>query len=451
MANDPRGLKAHPVYLSIGNISKGIRRRTNKHAMVVVGYMPVESFEDVKDDETRRQYRQELLHRSLEKIFEPLKKASADGMLAWCADGYLRHIYPVIAAWLADYPEQNAVACTIQSGCPKCTQKFHGRGQGGRSAPLRDQDATLKAFQQYQRTGCKAGLKRLGLRACVPFWADIPHVDIGTCLAPDLLHQLYKGMFERTRDWVEELLGTEEFNRRFKTMPQAQDLRHFKKGVTTVKTWAGRESRDMMRQFLPVVIDAQAPVEFVQLIRALLDFSYLAHGAQLTDVDLAEMDKALAAFHKAKRVLVKEEIVLGNYSFDYIAKLHMLGHYPNDIRELGTPDGYSTETPEHLHIVYVKMPYRASNRRDPLPQIVTHVQRLDAIRAQRTLIDEFYGERPERIEKTELYGDDEDETKGEAKTDNTRSNEDDKDDNEETVQVESDTLVGLETPEIYYP
>ncbi|KAG8762506.1 hypothetical protein FRC12_008982 [Ceratobasidium sp. 428] len=392
MANNPQGAKAHPVYLSIGNISKAARRRPTKRAMILVGYLPVDSFSGVTNVEDRKRYRAELFHRSMEKIFEPLKSASEDGFLAWCADGHLRHIYPVIAACVADWPQQNDIACTRQNGCPVCTQKWKGRGQR-RNLPPRDQYAIVTAFKKYRALKRPAVLKPLRLKRCVPFWLDIPHVDIGASLAPDLLHQLYKGMFEHAKDWIENYLGTAEFDRRFKTMPQAQDLRHFKNGVTSVKNWAGRESRDMMRQFLPVVLDAQAPIKLVQLIRALLDFSYLAHGEQLTEVELTEMDKALASFHEAKYILIRNELVKDNDSFDRIAKLHMLGHYTDSIRELGTPDGYSTELPEHLHIIYVKIPWRMSNRRNPLPQMVSYVRRLEAIQIHRTLVDEYYGER----------------------------------------------------------
>ncbi|KAG9120100.1 hypothetical protein FRC07_004554 [Ceratobasidium sp. 392] len=401
LTNNPRGPKGYPVYLSIGNISKSVRRRPTKRAMLIIGYLPVDSFGDVPSKKLRTRYRGELLHRSLAKIFEPLKTASSDGILAQCADGYIRHIYPIIGAWVADFPEQSDVACTNRGGCPKCKQKWRGRGQGGPKAPPRDHDANLKAFQIYQQNQKLRALTSRGLKPWPPFWADIPHANIGSGFTPDLLHQLYKGMFEHARDWVENMLGTNEFNRRFIAMPQAQDLRWFKKGVTKVKLWAGRESRDMMRQFLPVVIDAQVPRDFIQLMRALLDFSYLAHGAQLTDADLAEMDRALRLFHIAKRVLVKEKIVKGYGSFNQIVKLHMLGHYTDDIRELGTPDGYSTETPEHLHIIYIKVPWRASNRRDPIPQMVKHVQRLEALYIHRTLLDEYYGERPGADEEEE--------------------------------------------------
>ncbi|KAG9119492.1 hypothetical protein FRC07_005458 [Ceratobasidium sp. 392] len=369
--------------------------------MLLISYLPVDSFKDVPNKKLRTRYCGELLHCSLAHIFELLKTASSDGILARCADGYIRHIYPIIAAWVADWPEQNNIACTIRNGCPKCRQKWDGRGQGGPKAWRHDTNADLAALQAYQLDKQLQALTLRGLQPWPPFWANIPHANIGSGLMPDLLHQLYKGMFEHARDWVEEMLGTQEFNRRFKTMPQAHNLRWFKKGVTTVNNWAGRESRDMMCQFLPVVIDAQAPPEFIQLICALLDFSYLAHGAQLTNVDLAEMDTALAVFHKAKRMLIQEGIVKKRGSFNQIAKLHMLRHYTDDIRELGTPDGYSTETPEYLHIVYVKVPWHASNRRDPISQMVKYVWRLEALYIHRTVMDEFYSKDP-RADEEEL-------------------------------------------------
>ncbi|QRV96658.1 Zn-finger protein [Ceratobasidium sp. AG-Ba] len=203
-------------------------------------------------------------------------------------------------------------------------------------------------------------------------------------------------MYKHARNWVEDLLGTKEFNRRFMVMPGAQDLRHFKKGVTGVKVWTGRESRDMMRQFLPIIVDAKAPPDFVRLVRNLLDFSYIAHSARLSDVELTKMDEMLQAFHKAKSVLLDRRdkrlgIMKGDEGFDRIAKLHMLGHYTQDIRQFGTPDGYSTETPEHLHIMYVKIPWRMSNRRNPLPQMVGYTRRLEALEIQRAQIEECYG------------------------------------------------------------
>ncbi|KAG8690081.1 hypothetical protein FRC08_010677 [Ceratobasidium sp. 394] len=120
------GQQVYPVYLTLGNISKGIRRKASKCATVVIGYLPVDSFKNVASKTLRSQLQGELLHRSMEAILEPLKTASCKGVLMWCADSYLRRVYPILAAFVGDWPEQNDVSCTIQSGCPVCRQGFHG-------------------------------------------------------------------------------------------------------------------------------------------------------------------------------------------------------------------------------------------------------------------------------------------------------------------------------------
>ncbi|QRV96455.1 Zn-finger protein [Ceratobasidium sp. AG-Ba] len=275
-------------------------------------------------------------------------------------------------------------------------QNRDGRGQG-LHAPPRNQDKAQTTLQGFKLTNDLRVLQRLKLRPIAPFWDDIPHIDVGKALVPDLLHQLYNGMYEHARNWVEDLLGTKEFNQRFMVMLGAQDLQHFKKGVTGVKVWTGCELRDMMRQFLPVIVDAQAPPDLVRLVRSLLEFLYLVHSVRLSDFELTRMDGALQVFHKAKPVLLDKKdkhlgIVKGDEGFDRIAKLHMLSHYTKDICQFGTPNGYSTETPEHLHIMYMKIPWRMPNRCHLLPQMVGYSRRLEALKIQQAYIKECYGE-----------------------------------------------------------
>ncbi|KAG8700490.1 hypothetical protein FRC08_004668 [Ceratobasidium sp. 394] len=429
------GQQAYPVYLTIGNISKGIRRKASKRATVILGYLPVDNFKHVENKALRKRLCADLLHRSMEKIFEPLKTASRDGVPMWCADGRLRRVYPVLAAYVADWPEQNDVSGTIQSGCPACGVPFHGRGSGAMDAPLRDHAETVAAFKEYAETGSKQALRQLKLRQCVPFWIDLPHVDFPACITPDILHQLHKGIFkDYVADWTEGVLGENGLNARFMAMPQAKDLRQFKKGITSVQQWTGRETKEMAKQFLPIIAeDPNVPDDFVKLVRALLDFLYLAQSAELSDRELEEMEEALRTFHRLKKILVELDLIADLDKFDDIPKFHMVGHYPPSTRELGTPDGYNTETPEHLHIPYAKVPWRASNRREARKQIVDYIRRLEAIRIHRALMDEYFGESapPDNV------CDDDD---------------DDDDDDEESIQgdaVEAETVE--DESEIAYP
>ncbi|KAG9085023.1 hypothetical protein FRC06_003767, partial [Ceratobasidium sp. 370] len=390
------GQQAYPVYLTISNISKGVRRKASKCATVVLGYLPVDNFKDVANKNLRKQLRAELLHRSMEAMLKPLKTTSCDGVPMWCTDSRVRRVYPILAAYIADFPEQNDVSGTIQSGCPACKRPFHGWGSGRMDAPLRNQADTAAAFRAYAETGNKAELHELKLRPCLPFWVDLPHVDFPSCITPDILHQLHKGVFkDYVATWTGGVLGEDTLDAHFMAMPQAKDLCHFKMGMTSVQQWTGQETKEMVKQYLPIVAeDPTVPNDFVKLVRTLLDFLYLAQSAELTESELDEMDKALRTFHQLKKVLVELKLITDLDKFDYIPKFHMLGHYTHSTRKLSTPDGYNTECPEYLHIIYAKDPWQASNQREVLQQIVDYVRRLDTIRIHHAFMDEYYGESP---------------------------------------------------------
>ena len=56
-------------------------------------------------------------------------------------------------------------------------------------------------------------------------------------------------------------------------------------------------------------------------------------------------------------------------------------HYPNAIELWGSPNGTCTSQTEAKHIPAVKKPWRRSGRRDPLPQMIKTLTRLDKLKA----------------------------------------------------------------------
>ncbi|KAI9438406.1 hypothetical protein F5148DRAFT_989352, partial [Russula earlei] len=51
-----------------------------------------------------------LFHACLKKILEPLKSAGSNGMKLICADGVICRIFPILAAYVDNHPEQCLVA-----------------------------------------------------------------------------------------------------------------------------------------------------------------------------------------------------------------------------------------------------------------------------------------------------------------------------------------------------
>ncbi|CAE7063586.1 unnamed protein product [Rhizoctonia solani] len=384
------GQKAYPVYVSFGNLDKDWRQKPSKHGTYLLGYLPVDAFEDVLDDDERRRLKVELIHRAMETMLMPLRQASEQGVEMWCPDGRLRRIFPRVAAYTADWPEQNVQCCTSEGGCPICKTAYGDRGQFEDEAELREREETLLALRTYILTKNKFHLKALGLKEVWPWWGDIPDVNLSACVTPDLLHQAYQGMFKtHLVRWMKTIVGVDVLNQRFAAIPPAEGLTRFTKGLATVSSnrWTGRESKGLLAQFLPAVISGLTP-EKTQMVRALVDFMYQAHATSLTESDLAEMEDNLRIFHEAKHLLVGPVYEVEG-DFNRIAKLHMLRHWTYSIRQLGTPDGYNTEGPEHLHIEYAKVPWRASNKVEPLPQMVKYIHRQEAIRIHRAHLDEY--------------------------------------------------------------
>ncbi|KAG8680503.1 hypothetical protein FRC09_018192 [Ceratobasidium sp. 395] len=173
-------------------------------------------------------------------------------------------------------------------------------------------------------------------------------------------------------------------------MPRFPGIRHFKEGISRFFTsqWTGTESREAAKVFLPMVAGTQ-PKEAVGAARCIMDFAYRAHLPQLDDDDLDAMELDLANFHDLKDVFIREGALRSEQGWHGIPKIHMLSHYVQLIREYGTIDGFSTDISERLHIDYVKVPYRASNKVDPIEQMITWLNRREAWAMQRKRLEDL--------------------------------------------------------------
>ncbi|KIK74815.1 hypothetical protein PAXRUDRAFT_37023 [Paxillus rubicundulus Ve08.2h10] len=330
-----------PVYLTVGNISKD-------HACVLLGYLPTTKLECFSKS-TCSLERYNLFHYCMTQILEPMVEAGKIGVPMTCPDSYVHCMFPILAAYVADFPEQCLIACCKESRCPKCT-------------------CTLKNLKKHQQGNMqtKEFEDKLGLHAVYePFWATLPHSDIFQSITPDILHQLHKGVFkDHIVAWCTEVIGKEELDAWFWAMTSYAGLHHFKKGISKCKQWTGTDQKELQWVFIGVIAGAvDSPV--LAAVRGVLDFIYYAQYQSHTKATLRKMDDTLKLFHQNKAVFVD----LGIQNDFNIPKVHSMVHYTASIRLFGSADGFNTELPERLHIDLAKHAYRASNKRDYVIQM----------------------------------------------------------------------------------
>jgi uncharacterized protein (DUF697 family) len=190
-------------------------------------------------------------------------------------------------------------------------------------------------------------------------------------------------------------------------MTPAEGMTHFGKGVTGIQQWTGRKSKEMMKQFLPLVAGT-VDGSLSALVRVGLDFIYRAHAASMTEDDIQDLKEAMEEFHELKYSVINEKNFTNANRFDHIPKIHMMTHYPEQVQELGTPDGYNTEVPERSHIPNAKEPWRVSNRVNPWQQMIKWMQRREALRLHRRAMDAYFGKDNSAREKKDIDDTDDD-------------------------------------------
>ena len=130
---------------------------------------------------------------------------------------------------------------------------------------------------------------------------------------------------------------------------------------------------DFTQIFLPCTrgfFTDQRGADGITAIRSFVNWFMLISLPIQSEISLKDASEFLKAFDQYKEAFRE----VSGCSLN-IPKIHSLQHYEQKIRNFGTPDNFDTEYTEHQHIIDTKQPYRRTNKRDPLPQMIKHVQR----------------------------------------------------------------------------
>ncbi|KAJ3766036.1 hypothetical protein FB446DRAFT_654379 [Lentinula raphanica] len=207
-----------------------------------------------------------------------------------------------------------------------------------------------------------------------PFWEGFPVTDIHRCIAPDVLHQLYQGVFKHLVTWVQHVVGENELDERIRKLPPSPGVRHFSKGISGLAQVSGTERKHIARILLSCIV-GKVDGRGITACRSILHFIQLAQYPSHDEDTLGYMQEELNTWYKFRDYFISH----GARQHFNIPKFHSLLHYIDSIRWTGTTDNSNTEAFERLHIDFAKEGWRASNKRDHFPQMITFISRQEKV------------------------------------------------------------------------
>lgn len=380
--------ECHAVYLSCGNIKKALRTKISARTWMLVAQIPIAKFEPSKHQTL---FTIRALHQCLNIIVANLKKCAVTAVDMIDPNGCICSVHTFLAAYIADLPEQQFLAGVRQGYAPSSYAEPSSLGSP-RPHRLRRGEETLLTIQQIQDelAECNAqddiGLfeklaKSHGLNGVVkPFWhgwylSDDPSI----WLVPDILHQLVKFSQDHVIEWARKWLTDEELDKRLSVLQPRPGFRHFKDGYTKFKQHTGKETKDILRVFLALIVPTTSGI--TKAVRALIDFIYLAQYDSHSTVTLQYLQDSLDGFHKHKKHIAESGVRDGprRKGEFHIPKLELMQHYKRQIELNGSAPQFSSDQPEKLHNVYVTTYYRATNHKNYAEQMCLGLYRAETI------------------------------------------------------------------------
>ncbi|GAA5857958.1 hypothetical protein JCM5353_002110, partial [Sporobolomyces roseus] len=381
----------YPGYFSLGNLSSSDRLEIRRESTIKVAAFPVfDSISKVtgkKFKKAVRLYRNSIMRGCFEVLFKPL--LDQPSFEVCCGDRQKRICRLVIAAVLADYPEQCLLAAILQHRCPVCNTPA---GHLAKVYSYRDPETSYYArfTSRSAKTAIVKGY-RMGNSAA---FDNLPLHNISRSFTPDLLHQILKPLKDYILDWIKlelEALDKEdggsrvgEFDLRLQLQQHFTGLKHFSNGSDVKGPWGGDDSRALAKILLGCVTGLGLSPPTFQAIRSYVDLLLLARLPRHSDSfpsqssvapPLSPLEPTLVQLDHLIRDW-KEAIEQGAFAiarpegFDQLVRMHSLLHLPFGIRNFGPPLSLSTDGPERRHQIDEKKPFTLTSKHHATEQVI---------------------------------------------------------------------------------
>jgi hypothetical protein len=382
------GRIAHPLLISLTNLLMDFRMKATNHAFLLLALLPIPKFIH-KDRKTHGVLENHMVHKCLDFILEPLKRATQIGIMMSDPVGSRRHVFTPLAAYIVDVQEAVALAGIAGKTSHLTMADYKKIGNPFQHAP----QTASTTLTQLRAIEIEDGVLPWNLKAYIkramkvqlngvhrPFWRDWALSEPSTFFTPEPLHHWHKMFWDHNAKWCIHTLGDAEIDYRFSILHPHTGFHQFQEGISKLKQVTGREHRDIQCYIMAVIADA-IPNDFLITIRSSMDFQYLAQAPKISEQDCTDIDGALHTFHDHKDSIIdasartgKGGNVIENW---FIPKLELRQSVSSSIRANGVAMQWTADITEQCHVTEIKVPSHASNNQEYKSQICHYLDHDD--------------------------------------------------------------------------
>ncbi|KAH8996029.1 hypothetical protein EDB92DRAFT_1967415 [Lactarius akahatsu] len=355
------GLEMYPAYLSLANIVSKVRMKASNHAWMCFCFLPIMKFRVHPSFQSILSAC--LWHACMDKAFAQCKDATITGCFVADPHSHLHWSFLLLAAWIADLPEQHLISAVANSTSPHSLAITNQFGDAHCHSPHHGL-VTIKLIQDltspvdpWKLGAFQDKVKELSLNGVhLPFWRDWYLANPFHFLMLEILHTCHKFFFDHPLQWCINAVGAFELDSRFQSLHPHVGFHHFGNGVTHVQQMTGHEHCDIQHSIIAVIAGA-IPPRFLRAIRALIDFIYQVQSPFLTESAISSFVDSLKEFHNKKAAITAAGARIGTKG----PILELWQHFACSTKMMGAPIQWTADVTERLHITEVKHPFCATN------------------------------------------------------------------------------------------
>ncbi|KAI9430281.1 hypothetical protein H4582DRAFT_2113894 [Lactarius indigo] len=379
----------HLVHISVGNLTN-TARRAHGNSILPVTFLPIPKTSKSHREHIDFQcFCRQLYHKCLELVFNPLRRYMMVPTVVKCPDGHFCRAVFSLGPYIADYPEQVWLVGIVSKWCAKCDVAPDNLDSG--TGHRRTHEKTNYLINNFSPAVL---WDAFGIyKDVVPFTHSFPHADIHKLLAPDLLHQVIKGVFkDHLVAWVGDYLH--HVHRERHALEIIGDIDRW---ISTVPPfpgcnfvqWTGDDSKALMKVYLGAIAGYLSSV-MVHCISRFMDACYLARRNAISGLGLDWFRESVAQFHELRDIFITS----GVRTSISLPRQHALVHYHFSIQLFGSPNGLCSSITESKHIKAVKEPWRRSSwykALSQMPRVLLQLEKISALHCLFTLLGMLKG------------------------------------------------------------